>query len=414
MRKKSNGVGVSCQICGKEFFPKPYFLKHNWGRYCSGKCRNESRKTGKYVICAYCGKGVYRTASDLKRKLKTKTYFCNKSCQCAWKNKRRKSKNGVRILKYIWGSWCNSSTKVCGTLREDANSFGPPFYSLVSRILRLNPRKTPSLKRPAKKLLYELYWKKNYTQSEIADIFRVTHTSVKRWLNYYKIFVKPRTLSCGRNPSSLKNLELGKTPEIEKKSAEARRIYTKEKLLLIIREFVEKHGRIPTKNEFSHSRIYPDHMTYRDYFGSWNNAIKKAGYEPNDRWFAAQNIRAKDGHSCRSISEVIIDDWLFENGVSHTREEKYPEGNYRCDFVVENIFIEFFGLINAPNISLHYNEIVRKKIGICKKHRIRLIKLYEKDLYNLDSILREKLNENRKLWNFRSWASNILNAIKLF
>ena len=391
MGKKSNNVGVKCQICDKEFFPKPYFLRHNWGRYCSRKCRNESKKTGKCVICAYCGKMVYRTVSDLKRKLKTRVYFCNKSCQCAWKNKRRKSKNGVRILKHIWGSWCNSSTKVCGTLREDANSFGPPFYSLVSRILKLNHRKDLSFKRPAKKPLYELYWKKNYTQSEIASAFNVTHTSVKRWLNYFRIPVKPRTLSCGRNKNSLSNLLLGKTPEAEKKSAETRRIYTKEKLLLTIREFVEKHGRVPTKNEFVHSHFYPDHMTYRDNFGTWNDAIKEAGYKLNENWFSRRNLCAKDGHCCNSISEIIIDDWLSENNVSHTREVLYPEGRYRCDFVVNNTFVEFFGLSNVSGVCLNYNEIIVRKREMCKKHNIRLIEIYEKNLYNLDQFLSKKL-----------------------
>jgi hypothetical protein len=255
----------------------------------------------------------------------------------------------------------------------------------------LNPRKTLLFKRPAKKLLYELYWKKNYTQSEIADIFRVTHTSVKRWLNYFTISIKPRILSCGRSPNSLSNLELGRTPEVEKKSAETRRIYTKEKLLLIIREFVEKHGRTPTKNEFAHSRFYPDHVTYRDHFGTWNNAIKEAGYKPNESQFSQRGLRAKDGHRCNSISEIIIDDWLSENNVPHTREVLYPEGRYRCDFVVNNIFIEFFGLAGVLEINRGYNETIERKKGMCKKHNIRLIELYEKNLYSLDQLLSEEL-----------------------
>jgi len=262
---------------------------------------------------------------------------------------------------------------------------------LVSRILKLNHRKDLSFKRPAKKPLYELYWKKNYTQSEIASAFNVTHTSVKRWLNYFRIPVKPRTLSCGRNKNSLSNLLLGKTPEAEKKSAETRRIYTKEKLLLTIREFVEKHGRVPTKNEFVHSHFYPDHMTYRDNFGTWNDAIKEAGYKPNENWFSRRNLCAKDGHCCNSISEIIIDDWLSENNVSHTREVLYPEGRYRCDFVVNNTFVEFFGLSNVSGVCLNYNEIIVRKREMCKKHNIRLIEIYEKNLYNLDQFLSKKL-----------------------
>jgi len=220
--------------------------------------------------------------------------------------------------------------------------------------------------------------------------------------------VKPRTLSCGRNPNSIKNLELGKTPEAERKSAEARRMYTKEKLIEKIKEFVQKEGRVPTKNEFVKARdpSYVNHTTCRDYFGTWNNAIKAAGYEPNEQWFAtakARDLHAKDGHKCNSISEVIINDWLFENNISHTREEPYPAGQYRCDFIVNNIFIEFFGLINAFNISSHYNEIIKEKRKICKKYSIPLIELYERNLYNLDKSLGEKLRpqiEQKTLFNF--------------
>ena len=390
--RKERIPNTKCEICGREFYVKPWFLRQGWGKYCSKKCKDESQKTGKFVVCTYCGKKVYRSVTGLSRKSKTNTYFCNKSCQCAWKNKQRKGKRKFKSLKNLWGSWCNSSTRICGVLGTDANSVDPPFFFL--KFLKLRKKKANSLplKRPSKKTLYNLYWKENRNQSEIAKIFDVAHISVKRWLNYYRIPTKPRTLTCGRNPNSLKCLELGKTPEAERKSAEARRIYTKELLIQKIREFVERHGRIPTKNEFiKHFSSYPNHTTYRDYFGTWNKAIKTAGYDPNERWFTSRDLFAKDGHLCKSISEIIIDDWLFENNIPHSREEFYPEGRYRCDFIVHNIFIEFFGLFNAFDIDPNYIEIAKKKREMCKKYNIRLIELYAKDLYNLDKTLGEKL-----------------------
>lgn len=390
-REKRKIPNTECRICRKEFYIRPHFLKQGWGKYCSRQCQNESQKTGEFAACDYCGKKVYRSLAELRRQSKTQTYFCNKSCHCAWKNKQSKGKGRSKLLKNLWGSWCNSSIRVCGTLGADANSVGPPFSFL--KLLRLKKEKTTSspLKRPSEKILYDLYWKKNYSQTEIAGIFNATHTSVKRWFNFYKIPVKPRTLSCGRNPNSIKWLELGRTPEVERKSAEARRIYSKEKLIERIREFVEKEGRIPMKNEFCKDPSYPDHVTYRDYFCTWNNAIKAAGYDPNKQWFSQRGLYAKDGHRCNSISEVIIDDWLLGNNIRHIREYLYPEGKYRCDFVVKKIFIEFFGLVNASNISPNYNEILKKKIEICKKYNIPLIELYEKDLYNLNQILGRKL-----------------------
>jgi hypothetical protein len=344
---------------------------------------------GKFVVCAYCGRKIYRSLTELRRKSKTGVYFCNLSCHCAWRNKQRKSKKRFKLLKNLWGSWCNSSTRTCGVLGTDANSVDPPFFFL--KFLK-SKKKTNALflKRPSKKILYNLYWKKNYTQTEIAEIFNATHTSVKRWFNYYRIPVKRRTLSCGHNPNTLKNLKLGRTDKAIRKSAEARRIYSKEKLIEKIKDFVQKEGRIPIKNEFINNSFYPDYVTYRHYFGTWNNAIKAAGYKPNEQWFTSGNLFAKDGHKCDSISEIIIDDWLFENHIPHIREYLYPEGRYRCDFIVGDTFIEFFGLFNI-SIVPNYTEIIKRKKEICRKFNISLVELYEKDLYRLDQSLGPKI-----------------------
>lgn len=404
---------AKCEICKKEFCAKPSNLKLGYGKYCSRECQNENQKTGKFVTCSYCGKKIYKSLTSLRRKSKTNAYFCNKSCHCAWKNKKRKGKKKFKLLKKIWGSWCNSSTRVCGTLRADANSVDPPLSFLKFLKLKKKKTKLTFFKRPSKRTLHNLYWKENHSQTAIAKIFNATHTSIKRWFIYYKIPVKLRTLSCGRNPNSLKNLELGKTEEAERKSAESRTIYSKEELIEKIKEFVQKEGRIPTKNEFAKSSSYPNHTTCRDYFGTWNNAIKAAGYEPNERWFVPRNLCAKDGHLCNSISEIIIDDWLFKNKICHNREYLYPEGRYRCDFILGDIFIEFFGLADTPIMAPNYSAIMEKKRKLCKQYNIPLIELFKKDLYNLDQTLGGKLEEIKRKGSIREYLLSKL-QIKLF
>jgi len=49
-------------------------------------------------------------------------------------------------------------------------------------------------------------------------------------------------------------------------------------------------------------------------------------------------------------------------------------------------------LINAPDVAPNYRKIMQKKREICRKYNIRLIELYENDLYSLDGTLGEKLN----------------------
>ncbi len=329
-------------------------------------------KKGKSIQCTYCGKEAYKSLADLQKKSKTGKSFCSNSCHCAWKNKRRTH-----------------------TIKNTVNSILKPLKAEFKKIRKRKTCPLP-LKRPSRKILRELYWKKDYNQSKIAEMFNATHASTRRWLKHYKISIKPRTLSCGRNPNSIKNLELGKTPEAEKKSAESRRIYSKEKLIEKIKEFVQKEGRIPSKREFSKRPLYPDYTTYRDYFGTWNNAIRSAGHKPVLSWFSPRNLCAKDGHPCNSISEIIIDDWLFENNIPHDKEYLYPERQYRCDFVVKNIFIEFFGLANAHNLVPGYSETMERKRKICKKHNIPLVELYEKDIHNLNQSLGEKLKLEQK------------------
>jgi len=236
-------------------------------------------------------------------------------------------------------------------------------------------------KRPLKKILYNFYWKENRTQTEIANLFDVTHVTVQRWLRYYKIPKKPRVLSCGKHPNSLKNLELGKTPEAGKKSGAARKVYSREKLIASIQRFVLREGRIPTKRDFSKNTLYPNFATFQSYFSSWNEGIRVAGFKPNTPWFALGTLRAKDGHICRSLSEVKIDDWLFHHHIPHQREVLYPEGRYRCDFVIGDKFVEFFGLAGVACFNnFRYDEVIEIKRALCNKHSIPLVGLFEKDL----------------------------------
>ncbi len=47
---------------------------------------------------------------------------------------------------------------------------------------------------------------------------------------------------------------------------------------------------------------------------------------------------------CLSMAEKTIDDLLTEMGIDHEKEVPYPESAYRCDFVSNGVFIEYFGL----------------------------------------------------------------------
>ncbi len=163
-------------------------------------------------------------------------------------------------------------------------------------------------------------------------------------------------------------------------SAEAHSI-NKEEVIDRIIKFYNNNGRVPVKRE-----MYGIYKAARKYFGTWNNAIEVAGFQPNPVLFANHQV-ANDGHICDSLAEKLIDDYLFEKSISHERSVSYPGGIYTADFKIGDKLIEYFGLAGEHK---RYDELRIIKQRITKKLKLKLIEIYPKDLYphnKLDSIL---------------------------
>ena len=144
-----------------------------------------------------------------------------------------------------------------------------------------------------------------------------------------------------------------------------------------IKAFYKREKRIPVKREYHH------YDAARLRFGTWNKAVKAAGFEPNPILFAKKFI-AEDGHKCDSFSEKIIDDWLVSKNIKHKRNVPYPQNkSLTADFVVKDTIIEFFGLIGAIK---RYDELVREKQNICRKYNLKLIEIYPKDLFPVNRL----------------------------
>ena len=161
-----------------------------------------------------------------------------------------------------------------------------------------------------------------------------------------------------------------------------RKQYSETDLLDKIRQFQLENGRVPLKREFNDLRIY------RSVFGSWNNAVIKAGFDPNPVLFAKKFI-AQDGHMCDSFTEHIIDNWLHARGISHRRNVKYGNTKLSADFgLQDNILVEYFGL---AGVQKEYDEIIRRKRALCKQYDLTLVEIYPHDMYpknRLSSLLR--------------------------
>ncbi|CAN5477069.1 hypothetical protein BH09SUM1_BH09SUM1_09960 [soil metagenome] len=125
-------------------------------------------------------------------------------------------------------------------------------------------------------------------------------------------------------------------------------------------------------------RDKPATTRVKEVFGSWLQALIAANVLENGTRKMTRGIQciSRDGHICFSLGEKTIDDLLYFHGVPHDREPRYPEGNYRGDFKIAEVFVEYFGLAGNPDYDLRTTE----KIRLCEKHGIQLIAIFPEDI----------------------------------
>ena len=107
--------------------------------------------------------------------------------------------------------------------------------------------------------------------------------------------------------------------------------------------------------------------------------------------FPAQ-FRTPDGHYVRSRAEVMIDDFLYKNGIVHAYERKLNiDEDMYCDFYIpsEKIYIEYWGLEENEK----YQERKKIKLELYAKYRFKLIELFDSDIENLDEQFASKLRK---------------------
>lgn len=78
---------VSCHSCNRVFYAKPSWIKNGYGKFCSRTCAQTAKRTGKTVSCFICLKQIYKSQKAL-RGSKSGKYFCGKTCQTRWRNKK--------------------------------------------------------------------------------------------------------------------------------------------------------------------------------------------------------------------------------------------------------------------------------------------------------------------------------------
>ena len=89
----------------------------------------------------------------------------------------------------------------------------------------------------------------------------------------------------------------------------------------------------------------------------------------------------------RSRAEVLIDNWLYMQGIVHAYERRLPiEEECYCDFYLpggKGVYIEYWGLESDPK----YRDRKTVKQAIYAKYNLRLIELADAEIERLDDAL---------------------------
>lgn len=96
--------------------------------------------------------------------------------------------------------------------------------------------------------------------------------------------------------------------------------------------------------------------------------------------------RSADGHWVRSRAEMLIDNWLYMQGIVHAVERKLPiEEDVYCDFYLPTgkVYIEFWGMEQDPK----YAERMKAKQAIYQRYSLNLVELHDDDIMNIDDVL---------------------------
>jgi len=150
--------------------------------------------------------------------------------------------------------------------------------------------------------------------------------------------------------------------------------YSKEEVVDKVAGLIVQFGKAPSSKLVE----WKLRSAVRRFFGSWNNLMRVLGCKPNSQWVRFKPV-CKDGHKADSISEMLVDNWLFGHGIRHERRKRYPEGRYTCDFYLpdSDVWVEYFGINNRH----WYQETMRVKEDMAKRHGLKLVGICPSDLY---------------------------------
>ena len=165
---------------------------------------------------------------------------------------------------------------------------------------------------------------------------------------------------------------------------------TKEEVIDYIQSVVKQMGHIPGSKHVSSSLM---HAAVK-FFGSWNKTMLSLGFQPNIQRTHRIHVRCSDGHIADSLSERVLDDWLYRQGIKHERSKQYPYNNHNCDFYLPDydIWLEYFGMWGNNPV---YDQTVGFKYFIASELNLNLVGVTANMLFPTITLTLEDILENK-------------------
>lgn len=345
---KGTSVSNKCRVCEKDFIVKASQLKKGWGKCCSKKCQNEYQVVRIECVCPRCGVS-FKTRPNKADSRK----FC--SAECSFVDKEIKITKEELYEEYINKRKCT---------RTIARKYNTSKTSIIRALKRHDikirsaeeARMPDGYSKPEKDVVFDRYWLKWMSYSEIAKEFDVDAATVAVWVKEYNI-----------RPRKNNETRLGKS-FIEPKEKELRDLYLVKQLTTVeIGKILGCGG------------------------GTVSRRLKEFGIQVRPNIFNGANfITCKDGHVVRSNYERAFDNYLHYNGLEHEYEPRLPvDKRYASDFLVGDVYVEIWGVVNNSK----YEERRIKKTKLYHDNGLKLLEIYPNDFKDIQL----KINELKRL-----------------
>lgn len=176
------------------------------------------------------------------------------------------------------------------------------------------------------------------------------------------------------------------------------KIWNKENLLNLIKEWVKVNGEIPSKRKFITDRSMPSEMPFRKNFGSWSNAIVEAGFLPLKPTGTIFSGRKKGG---KNLTHKKVN----SNGYVHLFKPEHPEA-MKNGYVREHRLVihEYLKRKILPTEEVHH------KNGIKNDNRIENLELLTKSEHA--SITHKGVEKKNKIYKkcIFNQCDNVINS----